>query len=61
LQAGKQEKAWKTQKNVLNIFRGTPVFLQNGPVFGPKTALKKTHRMQVAGAVRVGAAEKQAK
>jgi hypothetical protein len=61
LQAGKQEKAWKTQKKVLNIFRGTHVFLQNGPIFGAKTGLEKTRRMQVAAAVRVGAAEKQAK
>jgi hypothetical protein len=53
LQAGKQEKAMKPQKKVLNNFRGTHVFLQNGPVFGPKTDLEKTHGLQVAFVVRV--------
>jgi hypothetical protein len=41
LRGEKQEKAMKPQKKVLNNFRGTHVFLQNGPFFRPKTDLEK--------------------
>jgi hypothetical protein len=37
LQAGKQEKACKTQEKVQNSFRGTHVFLQKAPLFRAKT------------------------
>jgi hypothetical protein len=48
LQRGKSQKTWKTRKKVQNSFRGTPVFLQNGPVFSPKTGLFKASHLQVA-------------
>jgi hypothetical protein len=48
LQRGKSPKTGKTQKKVENNFRGTPVFLQKGPVFRPKTGLLGTHGLYVA-------------
>jgi hypothetical protein len=51
-------KSGKTRKKVQNNFRGTPVFLQNGPVFEPKTGLEKRHGLQVAFVVRVRHHEK---
>jgi hypothetical protein len=43
LRRQKSQNNGKTQKKVQNNFRGTRVFLQNGPVFRPKTAVDKTH------------------
>jgi hypothetical protein len=54
LQRIKSRKTMGTRKKVSNIFPDTPVFLPNGPVFWPKTALLKRHRLQVAAVVRVG-------
>jgi hypothetical protein len=45
LQRKKSQKTEKTQKNVQNNFRGTPVFLQNGPILRPKTDLFKKHSL----------------
>jgi hypothetical protein len=45
LQREKSQKTGETQKKVQNNFRGTPVFLQNGPVFGPKTGLVCGHSL----------------
>jgi hypothetical protein len=58
LQRDKSQKTGKTQKKVQNNFRGTPVFLQNGPDFRTKTALEKTHHLQAAAVVRVRHHEK---
>jgi hypothetical protein len=48
LQREKSPKTGKTQKKVQNNFRGTPVFLQNGPDFRPRTGLEKAHHLQGA-------------
>jgi hypothetical protein len=48
LQRKKSQKTGKTQKKVQNNFRGTPIFLQKGPFFRPKTGLYKRHGLQVA-------------
>jgi hypothetical protein len=53
LQRGQSQKIGKTQKKVQNNFPDTPVFLQNGPKFRPKTDLDKTHSLQAAPVVRV--------
>jgi hypothetical protein len=54
LQLKKIGETRKTQKKVQNNFRGTPIFLQNDPIFRPKTELFKTRSLQVAIVVRVG-------
>jgi len=46
---------------VLNNLRGTPVFLQNGPVFRPKTDPFLTRSLQVAFVVRVRQYEKRSR
>jgi hypothetical protein len=43
LRRKKSQKTGKTQKKVQNNFRGTPDFLQNGPIFRPKTGMLKGH------------------
>jgi hypothetical protein len=48
LRRKKSQKRGKTQKKVQNNFRGTPDFLQNGPIFRPKTEPWKRHGLQVA-------------
>jgi hypothetical protein len=49
----KTRKIYKPRKKVQNSFGGTPVFLQNTPLFRPKTALVKTHNLQVADGQRL--------
>jgi hypothetical protein len=55
LQRKKSQQTGKMRKKVQNNSSGTPVFLQNGLDFRPKTGLDKTHSLQVAPAVRVSA------
>jgi hypothetical protein len=59
LQREKSQKTGKTQKKVLNNFPDTPVFLQNGLDFPPKTALARRRRLQVADFQHLPAYENQ--
>jgi hypothetical protein len=45
LRLEKTLKTVKTRKKVQNNSGRTPVFLQNGLFFGPKTDLEKTHHL----------------